>query len=820
MKRHWLFVALIPIIMLTGCGSIDSYINQKITEKSGVLQDENYVKYQEYLEAGVLDEEGLYIDDTEEDIKAGSIHVTFASNNNIKASYFSDIECKSVVDITDYYTNPGTVLYAKAKLVDDIKSSVYEFAGYNMYSYSEEGNRKLIGEFTDLSDDTVAIEIPAEIEATEISIEPIGKYGTSELTFADYLIDDDDNRSEISGYWYVDDKEVGAERKIAISPISPCIVSYKYDADSYFFVSSEPECYYNSNGDGLVIFPQREATDEMNSYTVDLHKYIEVSIPVDHSRKISVNGADSIQYQADSELQLTKLIYGDYVRIETDSAWDALENNKDLMHYSTEYNSGKYIYTLLLPEKGGEFFFDPSEYTYDHGTIEFKCFGSVVNAPQVLKKGSKIYYDQKTVDEGYQLSTGTHFIVVGEEEETRNALKNIKFTEVVQVVVELKQPDYGGSIEYSIDGKRIYSTTVNTYSGKVIKMKINHWEGWMCDTDQEEYVVKEDAAQSVKVNGKDINTLFKEDDWHKPTLNVVIDDSVGAEMMVNVEASGVSKNDKSYAEGWFKMRTDYKLVDSEKIGTEKGIVLSLSNSAIPAGKALKVSVAKTVDGQKELEKQLIYVDDVTKLREPIEIYSDKEISTTTKHYKDISINISLVDISKFRTVTPAINTTIVVRNADTMEEMKNGQYVEASQKVVVTINANAGYFVTGKNVKNDFYQATMKYSEYEKDIDDIVKNHVAEKFVVITLDSSDVYASYTYKLDGKVVSGKVSAKADQKLELEYKITDDAHELSEKKGGFLGIGASLKEQTEKITISTDMDGKTIYRKDFGITVKGE
>lgn len=92
--------------------------------------------------------------------------------------------------------------------------------------------------------------------------------------------------------------------------------------------------------------------------------------------------------------------------------------------------------------------------------------------------------------------------------------------------------------------------------------------------------------------------------------------------------------------------------------------------------------------------------------------------------------------------------------------------------------------------------------------------------MVITLDCSDAYASYTYKLNGKVVSGKISAKAEQKLELDYKITDDTHELSEKRGGFLGIGSSLKEQTEKIAISSDMDGKTISRKDFGITVKGE
>lgn len=820
MKKHVFLSIILSMIMLTGCGSLDEYISEKITEKSGVLQDENYIKYEEYKNSGMIDEDGLYINDETIEEKAGNVHISFASNNNLKTNFYLDSLGTDSIEAFNFYTNSGSSIYAKTKLSDDIRSSVYEFAGYNIYSYSPDNKRKLVNYVEANVDEITEIMIPSDDEITEYSIEPVGKYGTVKLSFADYLLGDDDSRTELSSEWFIDDKSCNEDKTAEISPISSCIISCKYDSDEYFFISSEPESYYNNNEDGLVIFPQREATDTDTTYSIDLHKYIEVSIPIDHSRKIAVNGEPMQQYQSDSSLDLKKLVYGDYVKIETDSEWMELEQNRELILSSTENKSGSYIYTLMLPEKGGEFLFDPSEYSYEHGSFEFKCFGSVVNAPQMLKKGSKIYYDLKSVDEGYWLSKGTHCIVVGEEAETRDALNKIHFSPMVQVTVELKQPDFGGHIEYSVDGKRVYSNTVSTYSGKVIGMKISHWEGWMCDIDSTQYVVKDDSVQCANINGKDVNSLFKEDDWHKPVLTIVLDDSVGAEMMVNVEASGVSKTDKSYAEGWFKMRTDYTLVNKEKIGTEKGIVLSLSNSAIPKGKALKIQVNKSQADSKNIEKKLIYVDDVVNLRDPIQIYSDDEIDTTSKYYKDISINISLVDICKFRAVSPKTNTTIVVRNADTMEELKNNQFVEASQKLIVTINPDKGYYISGKKTENDVYQNTMEYSDYEEDIDSIVESHSVGKYYKITLDESDSFATYTYELDGKKVAGTVYAKENQELELDYKINDEVHELAEEKGGFFGLGASVKEETEEIKITPSLDGKTITRKDFNIRLKGE
>ena len=93
----------------------------------------------------------------------------------------------------------------------------------------------------------------------------------------------------------------------------------------------------------------------------------------------------------------------------------------------------------------------------------------------------------------------------------------------------------------------------------------------------------------------------------------------------------------------------------------------------------------------------------------------------------------------------------------------------------------------------------------------------------MTLDSSDTFATYTYKLDGKEVSGTITVKEGQKLTLTYEITDSAYKLKEGAGGvpLVGWGKSYTKVSKDLTITPGMDGKTITKDDFGIeTVKGE
>lgn len=163
---------------------------------------------------------------------------------------------------------------------------------------------------------------------------------------------------------------------------------------------------------------------------------------------------------------------------------------------------------------------------------------------------------------------------------------------------------------------------------------------------------------------------------------------------------------------------------------------------------------------------------------------------------------------------------ITVKNADTGAILKEGYLIESGTKVTVFITPNARYYLTGKDVADDYYKKTMTFAENKKNINSIVSKHPAEKYYRITLDRSDSYAKYTYKLDGKTVSGTINARAGQNLELSYEITDSAYKLSKSHNGTLiGINASDVKATESITVTPEMDGKRIKKTDFDIeTVK--
>ena len=582
------------------------------------------------------------------------------------------------------------------------------------------------------------------------------------------------------------------------------------------------------------LFNQRNADDETVDYQVELHKYISVTLPSDMDRSVNVNREGNRNIRAGSELSVNKLRYGEKVLIETNKIWPNLESSRDLILTNTEAIDGRFRYTLIVPEKDGHFLFDPSAYSYEHGTISFKCFGRQVTTPQALAKGSKIFYEQKTAEDGYWLSGRNHFIVVGEEAETKRQLEEISFTPKIKVTVSLPQPDYGGAVEYKLDGERINGSSCSAYSGSVISMKLIPWEGWISHkTGEQIYKVNKNKTQTASIQGIELNSLFEEDEDHKPALKVTLEKSVGENTVFTLNSSGYAMEATSYGGGWkvqdvFTKNADtYNIIDNSQIivsdriiGTEKPIEIRIENKAVKSGKAVRMVIAKT-DDEKNKTEEIRYIDDLSIPLEPIDIYKRGEKGKATAWYKSIEITIGVVDVEKFEPAAAASNTRIVLQNADTNTILVKGDLIEASQKVTVTIRPNTGYYVTGKKVGNDIYQETMKFSDYQKNVNNIITTHPAFPYYVVTLDKSDSYAKYTYKLDGKVVTGTINAKEGQKLELTYEIINPEYKLSKAAGGVVfGIGSSTSKVTETIKIDASMQGKTITKRDYNIeTVKG-
>ena len=827
--RYRVLVLLTMYILsmsISGCNGLDVDDN-RILQQSGVLEDENYKEYENYKNNGRLDEENYYqTEGVSDSHNESGIHISFASNNNLNTTYYADKEHKLMIDTTEYFAVPGTDIFADVSLSDDINSTEYELSGFRISEYDGDGNRK---EREDLKSDYFAsgivLHVPENYDGNGLSIEPIGEYKTRKISFMDYYVDDDGNRHELDGKWFINDKNVTND-SAEINPISSYIVSYKYDKEQFFYLASSPACFYNDPALGEIIFKQREAVDETVDYSVELHRYISISLISNQDRNVSINGNDEQTVRANNEIKIPRLKYGDTVIITTNKEWADLQKCRDLILTDSEKISGnEYKYTMIVPQKGGEFEFNPADYSYEHGTIAFTCFGSRVTNTQYLAKGSKIYYEQATADNGYWLPNGEHFIVVGDKEETVQQLKAIRFLPLIKATVSLPQPEYGGRIIYKINGSRVTSNSYQAYSGTKIQMDLKAWEGWKNNFKSGEiYVVGSDETQTVNIAGKSIDKAFTEDEDHMPALNMVLEKSVGENMRFSAEASGFKKesisfdSDRSFSDirtGKYNIDGSINSISNKKIGTEKGILISMSNRAIPTGQAVRIVIDKT-DKKGNKESEVIYENDMSKKYTRIDLYNQDEIATSTTWYKEIKITIGVVDVRKYSAVKGPDHTVLTVRNADTKEIMKQHELVEGSQKVIVSITPISGYYVTGRNVKNGIYQEKMSYDEYVMKKDELINKHPAEKYIHIILGTTDKYAKYTYSLAGKEVSGPVNVEDGQKLKLKYSVKGSGYKI--KKEVYEISDVSVE---RSIRVTKYMDGKTIDRRDFGIEVeKGE
>ena len=276
MKRKTILIlSAVLSLSLTGCSGIRNRLGEHMLQRSGVLDGKEYQDYEKYEEEGHLDDEGYFTEQTDDERQDhAQIHVTFARNNNLNVAYYTDPDHKDLLDTTDCYLDPGSSVYALVSIQDENVSSMYAFSEFRIFEIDREGRRtestalKMTGSNTEQ-----AMKIPESFEGTEVVIEPIGNYQQRTISLNDYWSDDDQNKTNLNGTWYVNDEKCTSD-KVEISPITPYIISYEFDSGEYFYLSSTPDCYYSNSEDGIVIFNQREAYDETVDYSVELHKYL------------------------------------------------------------------------------------------------------------------------------------------------------------------------------------------------------------------------------------------------------------------------------------------------------------------------------------------------------------------------------------------------------------------------------------------------------------------------------------------------------------------------------------------------------------------
>ena len=149
------------------------------------------------------------------------------------------------------------------------------------------------------------------------------------------------------------------------------------------------------------------------------------------------------------------------------------------------------------------------------------------------------------------------------------------------------------------------------------------------------------------------------------------------------------------------------------------------------------------------------------------------------------------------------------------------------EKVTLTITPHEGYYIDGFTDKKNysFVKKKIEFSNLAKDIQTILGNHQAIKFISLNLVFSDEKGTYTYKLDGNKITDSPlqNVRLGQKLEVNfiankgYKITHSwlgAKVISDVKNK-AGKSDSI---SEDIKITDDMDGTTVDYETFGIIVE--
>ena len=835
MKKKILFAVLCSALLLSGCSGVGNYLDNQIKNKSGIVEDANYQVYQNYSDEGKLDEEGYYSEEVFESEKADGVvksltpKISFSENSYLDIKYYFDTELTQEIGADQNQIPVGSNIYADVSLDKSVPSTTYDLAGFRLYEVGVDGERILLNTLA-TDENGLLLQVTTEYEGKDLIIVPFGEYSTRSVSLKSTYTDQDENEHALDGTWYVNDKPINGSTA-EINPISSYIISYDFDGNQYFYLSSEPECYYSNNEDGVVIFNKRESTDETLDYEVKLHEYLTVNVTSNELRYVNINNGPEQEIKAGMDLEIPRLKYGDKVVVVTDVKWDDLENSKELVCTSSEVlsQSGQtaYRYTMTVPEKGAEFHFDPSEYTYAHGEIAFFCMGEEVTSPMELAQGRKITYEQKSVDNGYRLPEGDHVITVTTSDQTKKEIEAIRFVEKVKVKVNLSQPKFGGEIEYYVDGKRIYSSQYSGDSGAVITMKFKNWEGWINKYNNgEKYEVTGDASQTITIQKRyGVDSAFEEDTKHKPELTVVLGKNIGENMKFTFAASGLDPKDYQYVPEWY--RSDYTIISKHKIGTENGISLSIGNSSIQTGTAVKIQVEKTGEDKSKTKTEKVtesyyrLVDSLATLQEPIEIYEASDNGRSKVWYSSIKVTIRLVDVKTFTQPKALPNSTVEVRETSTGKVLKSGDILEGSEKVTITINPSYGYYITGKSVKENMYQNTVEFKKLLSDAQSMVDDHPIEKYIKVTLDTTDSYGTCKYTVDGKEVSGTVNLKNGDKIKLEYKITDSSYVIEGATRLFGSpIGKNDKEKSETITIDSSYEGKNLNRESFGISVRKE
>ena len=309
------------------------------------------------------------------------------------------------------------------------------------------------------------------------------------------------------------------------------------------------------------------------------------------------------------------------------------------------------------------------------------------------------------------------------------------------------------------------------------------------------------------------------DDIHirvnKSEFKVSIASNVGNDISFNIATSSFQRSGLVYEKESFNRKHE---VVSDTIGAEESVLISAQGGELPENHVLRLDIEKR-DSNDEHTAQIEYISTLPG-SQTIDIYENGVAANVSKVYKEINVEISLVEAVQYKKEA-VDNGTIELKFKDINgeRELQDGDYLEASTEVRVVLRPADGYYVTGRKVADDgCYTEEMRYKDY--DFAEIIEKHPIKKFILVTLDNTDEYGTCVYKIDGEEVSGEVQLREDQKFTLEYSLTDPDYQIVRASEGFWGgikdwsaNTFGKNKETIEIEITQELDGTVITRDSY-------
>ena len=507
-------------------------------------------------------------------------------------------------------------------------------------------------------------------------------------------------------------------------------------------------------------------------------------------------------------------------RVKSDSVKDGiLEISRDVTDSDFE--------VATIPKQG--FWFDPEDYKYDHGTVEFSVNGAKITTRRFLENGDELKYQSIANDDGYHLPAGEPIIVEGDL--TEQKLHDVQFVEDEKILVLLNQPPYGGHIDYYYNEEKIEEDKILVRSGEKIDYVLLADNGYTLADNNENECSFEVSATEKEQSSPIQNDVFIELESHRPDLTIDIHDtSSGFSIVTDVVIRENNENDDKKVKFSIKNdngevsvapkdaanletesgllgRNKYKVIVVENVATYEPIRFGIHGIQLNRNQALKITRSDTISG---LESPSINSRYVRSSNTNYELEFDYS-TDPNRTYEQIRLIFEIVE-GLIHEVSSIQNASLSVTLNG--KDLEVGQFVEPDAEIELCITPDAGYYIVGKDVENNIYRDTMSYSDYVKDISSIISEHSVHKFITVNLPGADEFGSYIYEYNNQILTDSYSVFKDgDSIDVTFTASP---EYSIKRR--LPVFLSKNEITEKLKITEEMNGQSVNLDMLGIKVE--